>query len=271
MIVVPFPFGRMCNRLVLAASFIAVAEEFGETFVHLAFADYCRFFETTRFSPVLIFKPLHPSRNPKKGACLVNVFSSHDAANRCFMMDNPESGFMRLIQTKRVVFALGWSFRAHALTQKHHDVIQQFFTPCRSHRKHAENVISQARHDAKHLVGIHIRQTDYRNFVGGKYYFSLETYRHIMKIIEAQLPGKTVFLVCSDTLISANEFEGLKVTFGTGHPIEDNLALASCDYIAGPPSTYSIWASYYGKVPLFQIESPNASPKLSEFGVCLSV
>jgi hypothetical protein len=38
------------------------------------------------------------------------------------------------------------------------------------------------------------------------------------------------------------------------HFITDMYVLAACDAILGPPSTFSIWASYYGRVPLMQLE-----------------
>ncbi len=271
MVIVPLPYGRLCNRLVVSASFIAFAEEFGETFVHLAFADYCRFFEKTRFSPILTFNPSRPSGIQKSGLSVVNIFSSHDAAGCCFMLDDPKSGFISMAHTKRMVFALGWSFRAHALTQKHQPLIRTFFTPCRRYLEHSKAAVDRARQGVDHLVGVHIRQTDYRKFVGGKYYFSHDTYRRVMEEVARQLPGKTGFLICSDAPIPADRFGGLHVHAGTGHPIEDNDALAACDYLVGPPSTFSNWASYYGNVPLYFIEHADATPQLSDFIIRSSV
>jgi hypothetical protein len=271
MIVVPLPYGRLCNRLALAASFIAFSEEFGTTFVHLAFADYCRFFEKTRFAPFLVFRPKCRTKKTKKGVSVLSIFKSHDAVNQCFMMDDPSTGFIRLATTKRVVFALGWLFRTDTLTQKHHAVIRQFFMPRRSHRMRAEKILVNARQNVDHVVGIHMRQTDYKTFAQGKYFFSPETYRKIMGKIASRLPGKTAFLVCSDAPIPFDQFPGLLVIPGPGHPIEDNYALASCDYIAGPPSTFSHWASYFGKVPLYFIETENAEPELDAFTIRFSV
>jgi hypothetical protein len=37
--------------------------------------------------------------------------------------------------------------------------------------------------------------------------------------------------------------------------------LAACDLILGPPSTFSIWASYYGQVPLMQLDSRDYLPE----------
>jgi len=34
----------------------------------------------------------------------------------------------------------------------------------------------------------------------------------------------------------------------------DQHLMTRCDYLIGPPSTFTLWASYVGKVPFFQIE-----------------
>ncbi len=60
-------------------------------------------------------------------------------------------------------------------------------------------------------------------------------------------------------------FSKLQVTFGTGDLIEDMYALASCDYLIGPPSTFTMWASFYGKVPLNIIRRSDQSQQLSDF------
>jgi hypothetical protein len=42
-------------------------------------------------------------------------------------------------------------------------------------------------------------------------------------------------------------------------------ALASCDYIVGPPSTFSLWASFYGQVPLCFLQKPDEFLALANF------
>jgi hypothetical protein len=42
-------------------------------------------------------------------------------------------------------------------------------------------------------------------------------------------------------------------------------ALASCDYIVGPPSTFSLWASFYGQVPLCFLQKPDEPLALANF------
>ncbi|HAX17707.1 MAG TPA: hypothetical protein DCY00_03825 [Actinobacteria bacterium] len=49
------------------------------------------------------------------------------------------------------------------------------------------------------------------------------------------------------------------------HFIEDLYSLALCDYIFGPPSTFSMWASFYGEVPLRFITNPDTDLSLDKF------
>ena len=62
-------------------------------------------------------------------------------------------------------------------------------------------------------------------------------------------------LVCSNASPPASAFAGCDVSAGIGHLVEDLYALARCDYLVGPPSTYTAWASFYGQVPLCHLET----------------
>lgn len=53
-------------------------------------------------------------------------------------------------------------------------------------------------------------------------------------------------------------FAGFQATFGSGDTVEDLYALAECDYLIGPPSTFTVWASFYGNVPLCHVHRPDA-------------
>jgi hypothetical protein len=52
---------------------------------------------------------------------------------------------------------------------------------------------------------------------------------------------------------------------GPGHVVQDMYALARCDYLLGPPSTFTIWSSFYGRVPLCHVESPDQELALASF------
>ena len=83
-----------------------------------------------------------------------------------------------------------------------------------------------------------------------------------------QFSGRKVsFLVCSDEARNPQEFSGLRVGLGTNSSMGDLYALAECDYILGPPSTFSKWASFYGNKPLFHLEDTNARLEPATFCV----
>ena len=61
-----------------------------------------------------------------------------------------------------------------------------------------------------------------------------------------------------------NQFE---VYTETGHLIEDLYCLAKCDYLMGPNSTYTSWASIYGNVPLCHLQEREQVLQLSDFNI----
>jgi len=103
------------------------------------------------------------------------------------------------------------------------------------------------------IVGLHIRAGDYRLYGG---FHGLEMWRMVMEQMVNSFPEKRVgFLIFSDENFrgEVNDFKNFSIYFGTGHVVEDLYALARCDYIIAPPSTYSNWAAFYGKVPIYQV------------------
>ena len=248
MLIVPHPYGRMANRLTLATAFIAQAEEYGDSFLHLAFADYCRFFEGTRHRPFLYHRSTHPQpRVTKRLFGCINIWNTYDKRGETYFLE--QEAFRTAQATTRFLFVIGWSFRTPDIVQKHKCLIRTIFTPVTRHRDAVARLSGALRAHADHVVGVHIRQTDYKKFSGGRYFYSLDTYKGFMRQMEEQLPGRTRFLLCSDIRLDPTEFRDFDILTGTGHPVEDNYALATCDYLIGPPSTYTAWASFYGGAP----------------------
>ena len=89
-----------------------------------------------------------------------------------------------------------------------------------------------------------------------------------MKKIAQFFEGQPVrFMVCSNEKQDLSQFEGLDVAFGPGHPVEDMYAFAECDYILGPPSTFTMWSSFYGNKPLYMLHKADESFALTDFKV----
>lgn len=177
-----------------------------------------------------------------------------------------DDSFALLVSQNRLVLTEGWLFRNEKLLLAHHDEIRHFFRPVASVRAKVNAVISQGRRDCDVLIGIHIRRGDYRQWRSGKYYFTDDQYLDLMKRLEADLPNKRVgFLICSDERPRLEIFSDFRVTLGPGHLIEDLYSLSECDFIAAPPSTFSLWASFVGNARLYVIENSEAPVTMEDF------
>jgi hypothetical protein len=125
------------------------------------------------------------------------------------------------------------------------------------------NIINKQFSDLKQhydlIIGIHIRYGDYRTFKNGVYFFELEKYKYFLfNISKAFINKKIAFFIASNEAINLECFSKFKYfTSIECSPLNDLIGLSKCDYICGPPSTFSAWASLSGHVPLYFIENIN--------------
>jgi len=122
------------------------------------------------------------------------------------------------------------------------------------------------------LVGVHIRRGDYQYFKGGIYFYEVEVYKEVMSQLMKllSLEGKSVsFIVCTNDseIIKSKILNDSHVFHSNGSQISDLCILSKCDYIIGPPSTYSAWASFYGAVPIAFIENRDQTISMFDFKV----
>jgi hypothetical protein len=287
-IVIAKKVGRLANRLLLFAHFIGVAVERGLTVANPAFGSYAHYFPSTardlfcRFPPPRLACPIPRNRvtreivyqasllaadvlysRQKKGKDVGLIRLTRDQ-----QLDLDSAAFLAVVRRHRVVFVQDWYFRSPVNCAKHRDVILAYFTPWEHHLTRARALVDPARKRGRFLVGVHLRQGDYATFKDGHFFYSHAQYRGVMENVEAAFPAEDVsFLVCSDAPVPRDAFGGLDVLYGNGEQIEDLHALAACDRLIGPPSTYSMWASYCGQVPRYQIRDPAQPVEAASFRV----
>jgi hypothetical protein len=285
MIIVAQKCGQLGNRLILGAHLIAFAKEFGWTVHYPAFSDYAPFFEGPHRTPWCTF-PLSRS----KGSCLtsgcVYRFANFSARavrrlgirNRWLQSlsihgDYPHNNvdlavpmWRERIDQSALVFLLGWRVRNYRLVDKHQGEIRRFFEPVAAIRQKVSSYLGHARVAGRPLVGVHIRQRDYKQYQGGRHYLESHQYAAYMRRLASLLGGRPRFVVCSDTPQENAHFEGLDVAFGPGQLVEDMHVLAGCDFVIGVPSTFSGWAAFYGRAKLYAIDGvPPEEVKLEDF------
>jgi len=286
MIIISDKYGQLGNQLFLFGHFIAVASEHRFVVANPAFEEYAQYFQAT--SDDLFCRYPHktshirPTKMRRK-LCYSTakystiLISKLKLGNRTFravvletekkyLLDSPE--FLNLLKRATALFIRGGLFRDPSNFEKHGDKIRAFFRPLRVIEDDVVSLVKKAREKCELLVGVHIRHGDYKDWRAGRYFYDTPTYVKLMHEVSTLLEGKKVgFLVCSDVVHDRGAFESLNYRFGNNHLIEDMYAFAQCDYLIGPPSTYTMWASFYGKVPLFVIDERDAVPTLKEFKV----
>lgn len=264
MIVTPLPCGRMGNRLSLSARFIAHVEEHGGTYLNLAFQPYNRFFEGTRGKLFLRYasskgrKPDGAPRWRRPFAVRTDGWFKRDVD-----MSSPE--FLDLERRASILFCGIWLFRDKEAFRKHAATVRRFFRPVAKWREPAEACVAAAREGADRLVAVHMRLTDYAKFNGGAWFYAPADYRRWMEQTAALRSGRTRFLLFSDAPIPTEAFDGLDWRPGPLHPVSAQHAMSLCDAILGPPSTFSGWASFMGRVPRMEVKSRDQTVRLESF------
>ena len=283
MIVIAREFGRLANRLLLFAHFIAAAVEHGLVVLNPAFRPYAQHFPSTARDLLCRFPPGPSVRPPPGGRYLLHHLTRVAAyglhrlqeaswdvglirlrGDQWLDLDSPV--FLAAARRHRLLFVQGWHFRTPQGCERYADVIRAFFTPSDHHLARVRRTLEPLRRRNRFVIGVHVRRTDYGRFRRGRYYYTNEQFRALMVSAEAAFPSENVsFLVCSDEPLAADAFPDLDVAVGPGSAIEDLYSLAACDRLLGPPSTYSSWASFYGKVPHYQVEDPAIRVETTSF------
>jgi Glycosyl transferase family 11 len=286
--------GRMGNRLLLFAHFIAFAEEHGYRVRNFTFQTYAKFFVGT-CRDIYCEYPVREGRRwlssvPGLSKLVVDTRFLFRAArlvrllNRNFsllgrsvvnleqlpggitLLDGPE--VQSLVSPAKTVIVNGWRLRAPESLRKHAEKVRRYFDPVPEIEQKVRLLMERVRQNAQVVVGVHIRHTDYRRWRGGKYFFPASRYAEWMRGLPAQFSGaKVSFLVCSDEPRSQEEFPGLSVVLSQNSPIEDLYALAQCDYVLGPMSTFSQWASFQGDKPLLHLHHTDDQVDREKFRV----
>jgi hypothetical protein len=282
-VVIASKAGRLGNRLFQSAHFMGNALAKGYQLFNPSLGEYASLFEGSARDPLCGFpqgwRDLEPEFADQcrevlfEGAQFLGLAAARGiipgaTAIDIRRFDEMEEGdidlageaFGNFLNSGKLLLPMGWKFSDHAGMRQYREAIIRYFTPVESVRKPAENIISRARELGDLLVGVHIRQDDYRRWKNGIHFYETERYVHWMLELLERNPGKqVVFLVCASNPLNESLFRDLSVVKGPGSPCGDLHALSLCDQIIGPPSTFSGWASYHGGVPLCVLQDTSTS------------
>ena len=268
---------QMCNRLWAYSFFIAYGLKNDVEIYIPNFKEYESFFENLNKYQNIKFKLSENARTEKTikfGISSLYKLNKIKVSSlfKLFDIYFPKRNQLNELfcDKKKIVIINSWKHK------KDFDAFLEFkpqiinlFTPKDKFRKRPDSLISKLKQQNDIVIGVHIRRGDYLNFHKGIYYFDDAVYSNFMNIIRTELSEKRVtFFISSSETVDIRKYDDLNIHLlenSTG--IEDLYALSKCDYIMGPPSTFSMWASFYGSVPLKLLETENEKFTIADFSV----
>jgi len=277
MIVVCHKMGQLGNRLFLFAHLIAAAAECDSSVLFPGFTDYADFFWGTSkgivprypaparpvawpraMRELLYLASLNALRLAKRGL-LPGTSSFETRWDNTRMVDIGDPAFLGLI-VRRPVLCGGFFYRSPRLLKKHASLVRAYFTLSPDMTTYAAKIEAKIRRAERskteeRIVGVHIRRRDYRVFRGGIYFYRLDLFTAYMRRIRELLTGHCRFVICCEEPLEHSAFADFEIVVGPGDLMGDLLALSACDYIIGPPSTFSGWASFSREIPRYFIQS----------------
>ena len=254
---------QMCNNLLQFAHVYAWGREHGRKVMSMRFSYKYPYFKITHSG--LVSFPLYVMAKALAAVKVLPTASFKHA--EC----DPAALEQMMLQHRHIVVS-GWYVRYYELFLKYRNEICDLFTidpqytePVRKKMQKWEGV----------RLGVHIRRGDYAEWKHGIYCYDDETYADYIRQFADLLPGKTisVALATNDPALSAKQYRKLlgndkriQVYLLRGNAVEDLFMLSECDYIIGPPSTYSLVAAMYRDMPLCRIDQvKDGQLSLSDF------
>ena len=153
----------------------------------------------------------------------------------------------------------GFHFTAKDLVTKHRKKICKILDFRSSLKRPIDSLLKEARSKYRLILGVHIRENDFKDFYQGKYFVSSEHFLRLVDQFKNLKSEKSVgVLICSDSFQILKDIEDQNpyYIFPKGSVAGDMYSLSNCDYIIGPQATtMSAWAAFFGNVPVLQADS----------------
>lgn len=256
MIIVANKSGQLCNQLVLFAHAFATAMESNQRIRHIFGYSLNQYFDFDHeFRKLILHRDIQKIswcleylkyREYKRFKKIKIILLGRD-------LKVPSKDEMRKTaqqcRKKGIHIISYWQYRDYEALFLHQDKIRKIFKP-RQHICEEVNDIIKAMNKLDHevYIAVHMRRGDYKTWCNGRFYFSNETYKRWMQDVAKSCNKRCVFVLFSNEKIEQEVFAdySYKVIVAKGDTIHDLYTMASCDYIMGPPSTFSWWAAFYG-------------------------
>lgn len=252
--------GQMCNNILQYAHFYSWARENKRSCMSMRFAYKYQYFHIC----------------DTKWHCLpVYVVAKFLAKIHLLPIanywGNEREAIERRILSNRNIVVEGWNIRYYDLFIKYKDEIVRLFEFRKHIREKVEATIKANCAPGTITIGVHIRRGDYKTFFDGRYYFEDNVYIDYIRQTAGLFPDRqiAVFICSNDPTLDKrkykSELSSYGVCFPEGNGAEDLCLLSNCDYLIGPPSSYSLVATMYGRTLLHWMRGNHAELTTESF------
>lgn len=283
--------GELANQLWNYASVYAYCLERGYALKNSAFYEYGNYFSVpapSLFLKLFFFLPFTNYTKRKQsfkrrlwrklyGAYAKAVISANK--DSVLVSDNKDNHPFYLPPTKEdkrlselekkkdAIYFDGWLFRNPAGLQKYRKEIVEYFKPRQDIEKIIETETQDLRSRFANIIGVHVRQGDYKTWRDGAYCIPQTRVREILDEYlrtSDKNTDNTCFVITSDGPIDENLFKGLHISMSKSNAAHDLFLLSKSDAIIGSDSTFGAFASYYGNIPFIVMKKESLDWKQYE-------
>jgi hypothetical protein len=172
---------------------------------------------------------------------------------------------------KKLSFVEGWHFRSFDTTERLRQHYQDVFEPAIDKQKFL-SAYKVKDVPGRFNIAVHIRRGDYKYYRDGLYHYNDGQYISLLQSFLQVIQSEDVHIVVFSNdrdLPYQKYFQSFRsIAFSKENEFVDYFLMSNCNLIIGPPSTFSLWASYIGEVPYYHIKDPEKPIALKDFEIC---
>lgn len=271
--IISCPYGRWGNRLMLYSYIISWAKKFEGIVLNPSFIEYKDYFKNFESNIFGLIPCKVPSTNkfPKFFSNIINDSFKRISYRKIKIPkiisldleseneDYENKSFQSLLLYNKVIFFRGFLFgkRDFKSVSDQREYIKILFN-------FSDNVVSRSNEilgsiDKSYIVGVCMRQGDYKNHFGGKLYLEDHEYKVLIHRLKKYFGNDFgIFVACEE---KKNDLLDQSAYFNYREPAVNLCTLSRCDYLIGPPSTFMTWAAFLNNVPTCYIDRTNYNSK----------
>ncbi|MEM1060098.1 MAG: hypothetical protein AAGK14_12685 [Verrucomicrobiota bacterium] len=268
-LVITEPYGRLGNRYLRLANLLATALETNSWLVDFSLrADHFQHGLAASAGRRYFVHPAMPARGAALGIHLDRLLTS--AHKRGWLesfaevVRNGREGHLEHLDTPawteklssaRLFCFPDFNYQARTWLVRHGPRVRHLMRPATRPLERAREALEACRQHAPHVLGVHIRATDYHRWRQGSQFVPPEAFESQIEAYRKHRGGKIAVLIASDEPKIKDRFSARPGCFSFDLDLyEDLYALSLCDYLIGTGmSTYSAWASFVGEIPLLRL------------------